>query len=155
VDIAGTLHFGPHFSIYDAVSFNDSRFASDYLNGTAVVPTKNKRVPASPDWLNKTVISVNYGHFDAQLVGDYIGRRYATFTNDLSVDPYFTLAAQIGFDVPLSGNGRLKKMRVSLNVTNITDKKAESTITVAQPTFTYNYFPLAPRQVFGTLSFGF
>jgi iron complex outermembrane recepter protein len=49
----------------------------------------------------------------------------------------------------------LKKMRVSLNVTNLTDKKAESTIVVGAASGTYNFYPLAPREVFGTLGFGF
>jgi hypothetical protein len=158
VDFAGTLHFGPHFSIYDAVSYNNSRFSDDYQTGSGatavVVPTKGKKVPASPDWLNKTVIAFNYGHFDAQLVGDYIGRRFATYTNDLSVDPYFTLAAQIGVEIPMSGRV-LKTMRVSLNVTNLTNTKAESTLAVGAASGTYNFYPLAPRQVFGTLGFGF
>ncbi len=155
VDFAGTLHFGPHFSIYDAVSYNDSRFQDNYLNGTALVLTKGKKVPGSPDWLNKTVVSASYGRFDAQLVGDYLGRRYATYTDDLSVKAYFTLSAQIGVDVPLPSNAVLKTMHVSLNVTNLTNKKAESTLTICAASGTYNFFPLAPRQWFGTLSFGF
>lgn len=159
VDFAGTLHFGPHFSIYDAVSYNNSRFADDYQTGSGTtattVATKGKKVPGSPDWLNKTVISANYGMFDAQLVGDYLGRRYATFTNDLSVKAYFTMSAQLGVTIPLSGNGTLKTMRVSLNVTNLTDKKAESTLSIGAASGTYNFFPLAPRQWFGTVSFGF
>ena len=155
VDLAGTLHFGSHFSIYDAVSYNNSRYENDYLSGTTVVPTKGKKVPGAPDWLNKFIVSANAGIFDAQLVGDYLGRRYATFTNDLSVKPYFTMAAQIGANVPLPANGAIKSLRVSLNVTNLTDKKAASTLTIGQPTATYNFFPLAPRQFFGTLGFGF
>ena len=155
VDFAGTLHFGPHFSVYDAVSYNNSRFGDNYLNGTALVLTKGKKVPGSPDWLNKTVISANYGIFDAQLVGDYIGRRFATYTNDLSVDPYFTLAAQIGADIPLSAGSVIKKMRVSLNVTNLTNKQAASTLSIGAASGTYNFYPIAPRQWFGTLNFGF
>jgi len=155
VDFAATVHFGPHFSIYNALSYNNSRFGDNYLNGTTLVPTKNKKVPGSPDWLNKTVITANYGIFDAQLVGDYIGRRYATYTNDLSVAPYFTLAAQIGADIPLSAGSVIKKMRVSLNVTNLTNKKAASTLSIGAASGTYNFFPLPPRQWFGTLSFGF
>lgn len=154
VDIAGTLRFGPHFSIYDAVSYNNSQYEDDYLSGTALVPTAGKKVPGSPDWLNKTVVSANYGIFDAQLIGDYIGKRYATFTNDLFVKSYFTMAAQIGATIPFE-NRFIKKLRVSLNVTNLTNKKAESTLSIGQPTATYNFFPLAPRQWFGTLSFGF
>ena len=154
VDVAGTLHFGRHFSIYDALSYNNSRYEDNYVSGTATVPTKGKKVPGSPDWLNKFVISANYGLFDAQLVGDYIGKRYATYTNDLSSPSYFTMAAQIGANIPLKGRF-IRKLRVSLNVTNLTDKKAASTLTIGAASGTYNFFPVAPRQVFGTVSFGF
>lgn len=157
IDIAGTLRFGEHFSIYNALSFNHSRFQDNYRVGIAqtLVPTAGKNVPGSPDMLNKTVVSANYGIFDVQLVGDYLGKRYATFTNDLSVPGYFTLAGRIGASIPLSNGAFVKRIGVSLNVTNITDKKGASTLSIAQPTNTYNAFPLAPRQVFGTVSVGF
>ncbi len=157
VDIAGTLRFGQHFSIYNALSYNNSRYQDDYKVGIAqtVVPTSGKKVPGSPDWLNKTVVTASYGMFDAQLVGDYMGKRYATFTNDLSVPAYFTLSGRIGAKIPLSEGAFVREINVSLNVTNITDKKGASTLSIGQPTGTFNQFPLAPRQVFGTVSVGF
>jgi outer membrane receptor protein involved in Fe transport len=154
-DVSGTLRFGPHFSIYNALSYNNSRYADNYLNGTTTVPTKGKKVPGSPDWLNKTVINANAGMFDLQLIGDYLGRRYATFTNDLSVKGYFTMAARIGANIPLGEGSFIRKLAVSVNVTNLTDKKAASTLSIGAASGTYNAFPLAPRQVFGTISFGF
>ena len=39
VDLAGTLHFGPHLSFYDAVSYNKSQYDDNYVNGTATVMT--------------------------------------------------------------------------------------------------------------------
>jgi len=157
VDFAGTLHFGPHFSIYNALSYNNSRYEDDYQVGVpaTTVPTAGKKVPGSPAWLNKTVVSANYGIFDAQLVGDYLGKRYATFTNDLSVKGYFTMAGRIGASIPLSEGSFVRKVEVSLNVTNITNKRAQSTLSIGAATATYNAFPLAPRQWFGTVSVGF
>ena len=158
VDIAGTLHFGPHFSLYDALSYNDSRFEDDYTTGTGaaqtVVATKGKKVPGSPAWLDKFVASANYGIFDAQLIGDYMGKRYATYTNDLHVPGYFTMSARLGATIPLD-NRFIKTLGVSLDVTNLTDKKAASTIVAAAASGTYNAYPLAPREWFGTLRFGF
>ncbi|KQS03862.1 TonB-dependent receptor [Sphingomonas sp. Leaf357] len=157
VDIAGTLRFGSHVSIYNALSYNNSRFQQNYLVGIAqtVVPTAGKKVPASPAWLNKTVVSANYGMFDVQLVGDYLGKRFATFTNDLSVPGYFTLAGRIGAQIPLSRGSVVKTVSLSLNVTNITDKTGASTLSIGAASGTFNQFPLAPRQVFGTISVGF
>ncbi|WP_254604879.1 TonB-dependent receptor [Sphingomonas bacterium] len=155
VDIAGTLRFGPHFSLYDAASYNRSTFDNNYLNGTATVATAGKKVPGSPSLLNKTVATLDAGPLDLQLVGDYIGRRYATYTNDLSVKGYFTLSGRVAVDVPLPSGIYAKKVTVSLNVTNITGKQAASTLSIGAATGTYNFFPVAPRQYFGTVSVGF
>jgi outer membrane receptor protein involved in Fe transport len=155
VDVAGTLRFGPHFSLYDAFSYNNSRYLDNYQNGTATVGTAGKKVPGSPMWLNKFVASANAGIFDAQLVGDYIGKRFATYTNDLSVPGYFTLSGRLAATVPLADAGRIKSLVLSLNVTNITGKRAATTLSIGAATGTYNYFPQPPRQFFGTVSVGF
>ena len=157
VDVAGTLRFGPHFSIYNALSYNNSRFQDSYQVGVpaVTVPTAGKKVPGSPAWLNKTVVSANYGMFDAQLVGDYLGKRYATYTNDLSVPSYFTLAGRIGATIPFADGAFVRTATVSLNVTNITNKRAASTLSIGAASGTFNQFPLAPRQVFGTVSLNF
>ncbi len=157
VDIAGTLRFGRHFSIYDAVSYNNSRYQDNYSTGLAntVVPTAGKKVPGSPDWLNKSVVTASYGGFEVQAIGDYIGERFATYTNDLAVDPYFTLALRLAWTLPDPERYHLHGMTVALNVTNVTNKTAQSTLTIGAAANTYNAFPLAPRQYFGTLSFGF
>jgi outer membrane receptor protein involved in Fe transport len=154
VDVAGTLHFGSHFSIYDAISYNNSKYQDDYINGTTLVPTKGKQVPGSPKWLNKFVVSGNYGMFDAQLIGDYLGKRFATYTDDLSDKGYFTMAARIGAKVPLQSSF-IHELNLSVNITNLTNKKAASTLTIGAASGTYNFFPIAPRQVFGTIGFNF
>ncbi|KQU56038.1 TonB-dependent receptor [Sphingomonas sp. Leaf339] len=157
IDVAGTFRFGELFSLYDAVSYNNSRYDDNYTVGAAqtVVPTAGRKVPGSPDWLNKTVATLHGEGVELQVIGDYIGRRYATYTNDLKVDGYFTLSGRLGFDMPVGEAGIAKKLSVSLNVTNITNKKAASTISVGAASGTYNFFPLAPRQVFATISAGF
>ncbi|HLZ77752.1 MAG TPA: TonB-dependent receptor [Sphingomonas sp.] len=155
VDLAGTLHFGSHFSLYDAISYNNSRFGQDYLNGTTTVPTKGKKVPGSPDWLNKFVASANYGIFDVQLIGDYLGKRYATYTNDLWEKGYFTMSARIGANISMPSTSPLHNMNVSINITNLTNTRAASTLTIGAASGTYNFFPVAPRQVFGTVGFKF
>ena len=155
VDVAGTLRFGSTFSLYNALSYNNSRYSDNYQTGTATVATAGRKVPGSPDWLNKTVATLSYEPFEVQLVGDYVGQRYATYTNDLKVDGYFTMSGRVAADVPLSDGFAVRKLTVSLNVTNITNKRAASTLSIGAASGTYNYFPVAPRQYFGTVSVGF
>ncbi len=157
VDLAATVHFGPHISFYDALSYNRSIYQDNYVTGAAstVVKTAGKSVPASPDWLNKFVLSANYGQWQGQLSGDYVGKRYATFTNDLSVKSTFLLGLQGSYTFDLPQNGPLTGARVSVNVTNLANEKGVSTLVVGAASGAYNTYPIPPRQVFVTLSASF
>lgn len=169
VDAALTLRFGRVFSLYNAVSYNNSIYDSDYSTRTGeatgtriggiatvggVVPTGGKQIPVAPKWMNKTVATLTIGDFDAQFVGDYVGRRYATFTNDASVKSYFQGSARIGYHLPAELIG-LQNAEISLNVTNLFDEKGVSTVQASANTNNYNVYPIPPRQWFGTLSVRF
>ncbi len=156
IDFAATLRFGQTFSLYNALSYNRSIYKDDYITGASnVVRTAGKKVPGSPDWLNKTVATLNIAPVEVQLVGDYLGKRYATFTNDLSVGGYFTMSGRIAVEVPLSPTSRIRRLTAALNVTNITNKRAASTLSIGAASGTYNFFPVAERQAFVTVSAAF
>ncbi|HET6971631.1 MAG TPA: TonB-dependent receptor, partial [Phenylobacterium sp.] len=98
----------------------------------------------------KTILSVTYGDWEAQLSGDYVGRRYVTYLNDLSVKSTFLvgLEASHRFDI---GGAWIKGGRISANVTNLFDRKGVSTAVVTGNSGGYQAFPLAPRMGFVTL----
>jgi len=152
IDLAGTVHFGRHWSVYDAVSYNRSTFQDDYMSGTTTVHTAGKAVPASPDWMNKLIVSANYSHWDMQLSGDYVGKRYATYTNDLSVKGYVLTGLEAGYRFNLPAGAPLRYARLSLNVTNLGNIKTTSTLVVGAASGTYNTYPMAPRMGFVTLT---
>lgn len=166
IDAALTLRFGQVFSLYNAVSYNRSIYDSDYstITGAAtgtriggiatvggVVPTGGKLIPVSPKWMNKTVATLTLGDFDAQMIGDYVGRRFTTFTNDASVKSVFQASARIAYRLPASMVG-LQKAEISLNVTNLFDTTGASTVQASANTNNYNVYPIPPRQWFATLS---
>jgi len=155
VDIAGTIHFGRHFSIYNALSYNDSSFDNDYLTGATTVRTAGKQVPGSPNWLNKTVVSANYRIFNLQLTGQYLGRRFGTFTNDLSTPGYYELSGRLAASIPLPQHALARTLDLSVNVTNIAGATGASSLSIGQASGTFNAFPVAPRQVFGTIGVRF
>lgn len=152
IDLAGTVHFGHRWSVYDAVSYNRSVFQDDYTSGTTTVHTAGKNVPASPDWMNKLIVSANYSNWDMQLSGDYVGKRYATYTNDLSVDAYFLTGLEAGYRFDMPAGSPLRYARLSLNVTNLGNIKTTSTLVVGAASGTYNTYPMAPRMTFVTLT---
>ncbi len=172
VDAAFTLRFGRHVSIYNATSYNVTKYRSDYTSAATgigaavnsciggylvvggVVPTCGKNLPGSPKWMNKTVLSLNAGPFDAQLIGDYVGSRFTTFTNDASVPSYFLASLRIAARVP-ENVLPLQKAEIALNVTNLGDKKGWSSLSISSPTNSYSAYPIAPRQWFVTLSAAF
>ncbi|MDB5726306.1 MAG: TonB-dependent receptor [Novosphingobium sp.] len=169
IDAAFTLRLGRTFTLYNAVSYNLSKYKNDYTStalgiGAAsdtcigglvvvggIVPTCGKQLPGTPRWMNKTVATLSVGAFEAQLIGDYVGRRFATFTNDTSVSSYFLTSLRVAAKVP-DGFLSLRKAEIALNVTNLTDKQGVSTISVGSATNSYSAYPIAPRQWFVTLS---
>jgi hypothetical protein len=173
VDAAFTWHFGRAFTLYNATSYNTSTYQSDYTStattgvgaatGTCiggytvvggVVPTCGKQVPGSPKWMNKTVATLSFGPLEAQLIGDYVGKRYATYSNDTSVASYFQASARIAVELP-SALVHMSKAEIALNVTNLTGTGGWSTISVGSATNSYSVYPIPPRQWFLTFSAGF
>jgi hypothetical protein len=177
VDAAFTLRFGRIFSLYNATSYNLSKYQSDYtsaatgigaatgtciggylvknvtLNGvsTPVVPTCGKQLPGTPKWMNKTVATLAGGPFELQVIGDFVGSRFATFSDDASVPSYFLTSLRVAAKIP-EGILPLRKMELALNVTNLANKKGWSSLSIGSATNSYSAYPIAPRQWFLTLS---
>ena len=157
VDLAATLNFGSHFHIYDGVSYNKSKYDQNYLSGAnaTVVPIAGKQVPLTAEWLNKTIASVSYGPFEAQLSADYIGDRPVTYLNDLYVKSTLQLGLEASYAFDLERAPWLKSPKLSLNITNLNDEKGVSTAVVTGASGGYQAFPLAPRMGFVTLQASF
>lgn len=155
-DVAVTLHFGSHFQVYDAISYNKSTYDSNYDSGTSggspvVVATAGKWVPLTPDWMNKFIASANFGPFEAQLNGDYVGRRYVTYLNDLSVAGSFQMGLEASYRFTLPQAYWLKNAKISANVTNLNGARGISTAVVTSVSGGYQGYPIAPRMAFVTM----
>ena len=157
VDVAETLHFGEHLRFYNGISYNKSTYDSDYstVSGgvVTVVPIADKQVPLTSKWLYKTILSTNWGPFEAQVNGDYVGRRPVTYLNDMSVGGTFLtgLEASFTFDRPF-GAGVIEDIKVSANVTNLGGIRGVSTAVVTSNSGGYQAYPIAPRMGFLTVS---
>jgi iron complex outermembrane receptor protein len=164
VDVAATLHFGDHFSLYDGISYNHSAYDSDYCSSIAAngactagktVSTSGKIVAADPEWTDKVVLSASYGAWEGQVTGDYVGKRFATYTNDQSVGATFVMGLQAAYTLREAfRDNQPHAVKFSLNVTNLTNERGWSTITPAA-SGNFTAYPLAPRMVFGTVAASF
>jgi hypothetical protein len=151
IDLSATVHFGRAFSFYDALSYNHSTYSDNYSNGAAIVPTAGKSVPGSPEWMNKFVATATVADTEFQLLGDYVGKRYATYTNDLSVPGYFLLGLGVSGKLPFLNGGVVRNARYRVNVSNLLDREGSLNVVVGAADKTYNTFPIAPRQAFFTV----
>lgn len=151
IDLAGTVHFGRAFSLYNALSYNRSLYADNYNSGSTVVATAGKVVPNVPEWLDKFIASASVANLEFQLIGDYVGKRYATYTDDLSVPAYFLTSLGVSGTLPGPGGNWIRNPRWRLNVSNLANKSGVQGIVVGAASGTYNSYPIAPRQAFLTL----
>ena len=155
VDIAGTVNFAGHFHLYDGVSYNKSTYDSNYVAGVGGLPTTvplaGKWVPETPDWLNKTILSFTDGPFEAQISGDYVGRRYATYLNDIAVAGNFQVGLEASYQFQVPTGMAIRTVKLSGNVINLTDTKGVSTIVVTGNSGGYQGYPIAPTMAFVTL----
>ena len=150
MDFSFTTHFGPHFSLYNALSYNKSTYNDNYSTGSSIIHTAGKNVVGMPDWSEKFVFTTNWGNAYGQFTGDVIGKRYATYTNDMWAAPYaqFNLNAGYTFhNIP-----HLASLKVQGNITNLTNTKGWSTINATQTSGQFSAYPIAPRMFFLSLS---
>ena len=152
----------PWLNWYNSASFNKSTYDENlnWCTTTCVLyPTAGKQQVDTPKQMYASVLTLKQGGFSASLQGKYTGRRYYTYTNDQSFGGYTTFDLGLGYD--FGTLGVLKGAKLSLNVTNLTDKRYASNFDNSvfapnDPTGTILVFhSSAPRQFFGTISAAF
>lgn len=126
VEAAGTYKVTDDVSLFGSYTYNDSSYDDNVLDGTTVVPTKNKTVVNSPKHLLKGEVSYDDGNLFATLGANYTSKRYYTYLNDGSVDAYTLVEASLGYR--FEGSDWLEGTELQANVTNLFDKKYVSTI---------------------------
>ncbi|HMI18968.1 MAG TPA: TonB-dependent receptor [Sphingomonas sp.] len=152
----------PWLNWYNSASYNKSTYDQDLNFCTAtctLYPTSGKQQVDTPKYLASSVLTLKHDGFWGSLQGKYTGRRYYTYTNDQSFAGYTTFDLGAGYD--FGRVGPMKGLKLSLNVTNLTDKRYASNFDNSvfapnDPAGTILVFhSSAPRQVFGTVGVAF
>ncbi len=162
VELGALLKPLPWLSWYNSVSLNKTTYDQDlnFCTTTCILyPTAGKQQVDTPKTMVASVLSVKHDGFFASLQGKYTGRRYYTYTNDQSFAGVITFDLGLGYD--FGAVGLFKGARLSLNVTNLTDKRYAANFdnSVFAPTDPAGTILVlhssAPRQFFGTISANF
>lgn len=153
----------PWLNWYNSASYNKSTYDEDLnwcTGATCVIKeTAGKQQVDTPREMVSSVVTVMHDGFSASLMGKYTGRRYYTYTNDQSFAGYVTL--DLGLSYTFGDLGPLKGTKLSLNATNLTNKRYASNFdsSVFAPDDVNDtlvvFHSSAPRQVFGSLGFAF
>ena len=109
----------------NAVSWNDSTYDDDYIDN-GVVPTAGKKTVDTPEWMFASQIAWTPGPWDLRLSANHVGKRYVTYTNDLSVPSYWMVNAAVAYD--LGAVGPMENLSLALNITNLLDEQYLSTV---------------------------
>lgn len=146
-------------SWYNAVSFNDSTYQSDYVQGGVTIPTKGKTQTDTPRELLSSELRWHNGPWSANLRGKYTGERFYTYTNDQGFGGFTLFDASASYD--FGKVGVASQVKLSLNITNLGDKRYASNLdsSVFAPSDPdgklYVFHASAPRQVFASLDVRF
>ncbi len=145
-----------HWSLLNSLTYNDSRYLSNYYAGTTLVNTSGKTVVDAPKLMYAMRLGYEKQGFFANLTGKYTDKRYITYTNDSSV-PAFVLF-DFGTGYQFKHVGALQDVRAQLNVYNLFNKDYFSSVgtngfVASDPTGSYYTLQQgAPRMAFISLS---
>ncbi|MBN6150812.1 TonB-dependent receptor [Xanthomonas sp. AmX2] len=142
-----------HLQWYNSASFNRSTYDDDYVQNGVTIPTEGKYTVDTPKRMFASEISWNYAGWNVNLRGKYTGQRYYTYTNDQGFGGYTSFDAGAGYD--FGAVSFLQGLKLSVNATNLTDKRHASNLTAfanSDPNGRQLAFHAsAPRQLFLTL----
>ncbi|HAI59874.1 MAG TPA: TonB-dependent receptor [Xanthomonadaceae bacterium] len=147
------------FSLFGSLSWNQSEYAADYLDGTTRVPTAGKTVVDTPELLANIEMRYAVGGWEARVGAKYTDERFITFTNDSRVPDYWVADASLSYRFGEFGWAR--DLKATLNVSNLFDESYFASVGtngfVARDPQGLNYTLVtgAPRQVFFTLEASF
>lgn len=143
----------------NSFTYNDSKYKDDYLDAGALIRTKGKSVVDSPKQMFASELQYRFGEFRATLGTKYTGARYYTYVNDQRIAGFWLWDAGLSWE--RKNVGFAKNLKVSLNLSNLLDKKYIATIdsngfTTSDPSGTFQSLLVgAPRQGFLSVDLSF
>ena len=141
---------------FNSLTYNDSQYKSNYVDGTTTVNIAGKQVVDAPKVMFKTELSYDTPVWFARTGAKYTDKRFYTYTNDASVPSYWLVDLSAGYKQKAFAG--LKDVSIQINVQNLMNKQYFSTIgsngfQASDPTGTaQTLLTAAPRQFFISFS---
>jgi iron complex outermembrane receptor protein len=140
--------------IGSALAYTDSRFRNNYLDGTTLVPVRDRVTPDTPRW--QAQAGIDYaakGGFFAGWETLYLAQRFGTPLNNQALPGHAVSTARLGYAHPRAV-GRCRELRLQLTADNVFDRSYLGQIDApgVQESF---YYPGAPRRFTAVISLGF
>lgn len=150
VDAGVTVRPLPHLEIFNSISYNHSTYGQGIYNAGTYYDLKGKMEVNYPSVMYKSNVAYTYGDATLNFNVYYMGRRYLSYMNDTSVDPYWNANLTASYDfkhIP-----HVAGLNFSLGIYNLFNQEYISAIG-ANPISgdRQSMFAGAPRQFFGTV----
>ena len=156
-EFGGTIELTEAFSVFGSLSFNDSKYSDNTVDGTGrITATDGKTLVDAPKTLAKGELAYDDDNLFARLTVSHTGKRFYTYLNDQPVKSYTLVDVTAGYRFD-ENSGFAKGWEIQANLTNLFDKKYVSTIgsngfANSDPTGTnQTLLAGAPRQAFVTI----
>ncbi len=120
LETAASVNLQPGWTWFNALTLNQSRYRSDYLDNGQIVAVNGKHVVDAPAVQMHSELAFDNKRWFAKLGGKYTGQRYYTFLNDGRVPGYTEFDASVGL--------HFRGMTVQLHANNLLNKRYFSTI---------------------------
>jgi iron complex outermembrane recepter protein len=152
-EAAGDVKLGGGLSLYASYSYTDATYRDDVFNvsGVLLAAIKGKTVIDTPKHMLRGEIAYDSGNFFGRIGGNYMSKRYFTYTNDRSVPGRLLVDATLGYRIT-------ETIEVQLNASNLLDKQYLATINSGGTGNSGDRQTLlvgAPQQFFATVKVGF
>ncbi len=120
----------PPVTLTASYAYDESTYRDNVVNGAGVVTQviKGATVVDTPNNIANVELAYDQDGFYARANGNYMSKRYFTYSNDQSVAGRVLIDAKIGYRFTSTSNRWLNGVGIEGSVTNLTDKSYVSTI---------------------------
>ncbi|MCU6433249.1 TonB-dependent receptor [Undibacterium sp. Jales W-56] len=156
IEAAALWSLNKDWSWFNSLTYNNSKYKSNYLDNGKVVNIEGTQVVDSPKLMLKTELSYEAGNWFSRIGGKFTDKRFYSYTNDAQVPSYVLANLSAGYKQKSFAG--LKDFSVQVNVENLLNKQYFSTLgsngfPKSDPTGTeQTLLTGSPRQFFVTVS---